>query len=371
MKIRITVSTSYLAIIAIFATLVAAIASPNRMNDLDDLRTSLKNIGSAYTAGRKADAAQALAELGERLYPVDWIREVPSDSWASPSQQRLERINEISQAIGGSENVLVEMAFDRELDGVAHSSARKFLYYAPPSNQLKTALLNKADVSSEAYLLLFETGLFDSNVRAKYTERLQAWVPSSLRIQRADMAVEWGLLEALPVYLEMLQQPFDPSTISFVGNIPAEDPKSSLGRYKVAAQAAMHLGSSGASLLPLIKQRFSEIQTAYPDNHQALTGTLKVAIDVIEGRRNPPIRAAMNGRGAVNLMAGPTPIALAVDVAPVATGMASPDHPPKTVTPPSPAVQAKQSETSLMPWIIGAILLIAVAGGILLKLRRK
>lgn len=367
----------HLITIALFATLVAASASPNRMNDLNDLRTSLKNIGSDYAAGRKADAALALAELSERHYPIDWIREVPSDSWAAPTQERLERINEISQAIAGSESVLVEMAFDRELNGMAHSSARKFLYYAPPSNQLKTTLLSKADVSSEAYLLLFETGLFDSDVRAKYVEGLQAPAPSSLRIQRADMAVEWGLLEALPVYLEMLQRPFDPSTISFVGHIPAEDAKSSLSRYKVAAQAAMHFGPSGVTLLPLLNQRFAEIQAAFPDNHQALTGTLKAAIDVIEGRRNPPIRAAMNGRGALNLMLGASPVALASDEATQAMPatrskqMMPSSTPTKATQQPSAIDQAEPSKSTPWPWIIGAILLLAVAGGILLKLRRK
>ena len=38
---------------------------------------------------------------------------------------------------------------------------------------------------------------------------------------------------------------------------------------------------------------------------------------------------------------------------------------------PSPAVKAEPSKSTPWPWIIGAILLLAVVGGIFLKLRRK
>jgi len=44
---------------------------------------------------------------------------------------------------------------------------------------------------------------------------------------------------------------------------------------------------------------------------------------------------------------------------------------PTTTPKPSPAVQAEQSKSAPWPWIIGAILLLAVAGGILFKFLRK
>lgn len=50
----------------------------------------------------------------------------------------------------------------------------------------------------------------------------------------------------------------------------------------------------------------------------------------------------------------------------------TPSTPPPTATPKaSPVVQAEPSKSFPWPWIIGAILLLAVAGGILLKLQRK
>jgi hypothetical protein len=51
--------------------------------------------------------------------------------------------------------------------------------------------------------------------------------------------------------------------------------------------------------------------------------------------------------------------------------MATPDHQPKSVKAPSPVVQAESPKSSPLPWIIGAILFLAVAGGILFKFLRR
>lgn len=53
------------------------------------------------------------------------------------------------------------------------------------------------------------------------------------------------------------------------------------------------------------------------------------------------------------------------------TPTATHSNPTKATQKPSPVVQSEPSKSSPLPWIIGAILLLAVAGGILLKLRRK
>lgn len=347
----------------------------DRMKDISDMEARLQKIGDAYSAGNMTEAAKALMELSNTHYPIDWIREIPSDNWAAPSEERVTRIEEIGRAIAGSENALVEIAFDRELSGAVNSSARKFLYYAPPSANLKSLLLSKTDQSTEAYRLLFETGLFDAEIRSKFVKGLEPSSPSSLRLERADMAVEWGLSEALPVYTEMLQKPFDPAKVSFVGQIPAEDAGGSLSGYRVAAQAAMHLGDVGKALLPLIKQRFAEIQAAFPDKHQALTGNLIAAIDVLEGRRRPPIHAAINGRGAIKSMRGLSPVALASDstlalprsVASTSTPSDSAESRPTEASSPSRAEAKSPSGFPIVPVAIVAVLI----AGIALYVRRR
>lgn len=60
-------------------------------------------------------------------------------------------------------------------------------------------------------------------------------------------------------------------------------------------------------------------------------------------------------------VAQPTPIPLT----------ATSDHLPKSVSSSSPGAQVEASKSPPWPWIIGAILVLAIAGGILLKLRRK
>jgi len=319
---------------------------------------------------------ELLRKLDKTYNPSRWINEVPSRDMASPSPERLNRINQIANAIAPYEQLLVDIGFDKTLSSDA-DRALDFLWYAAPSPDLKQSLFKEADKNAIAYQVLFETGMFDSQVRSKFIEGLLPSAPAQLRQQRASMASSWGLVEAVPVYMEMLQKPFDPATVSFVGHIPAGDAKSPLSAYRMASQAAMHLGSEGAVLLPLLKQRYSEIQAAFPDKGQVLTGNLKAAIDVLEGRRNPPVHTAINGRGEINLTKGYSPIARTADATPVASTPAPtvnepPFSPTASKPKPSAAVQNDQpQQSSPWFWLIGTILLLAVLGGTLFKFLRK
>lgn len=251
-----------------------------------------------------------LGEIDRRYYPSVWIREVPSPNWASPSAERLSRIEQIAEALTPFEATLVSIAMNPGFGSDA-DRAVNLLWYAKPTETLKRSLLSKADSNPIAYRILFETGLSDEEVRKAFVKGLDASSPEGIRVsQRADMAVTWGLVEAIPVYLELLNKPFNPKTISFVGHIPAQDANSTLGGYNLAARAAMHLGRNGEPLLPLIKERFAEVQKAFPAQQKVLTGSLVSAIDVLEGRREPQNHAAMSGRGVINLSVSYKPVPL-------------------------------------------------------------
>lgn len=277
---------------------------------------------------------ELLRTLDANFNPSLWLNEVPSPDMASPSPERLERIEQIARTIAPYESVLVSLGFNKALGSDA-IRAVNLLWYAAPSPALKERLLGETANDSFAYVVLFETGMFDPQVRSRFVQGLSAPASPELRHQRASMACSWGLVEAIPVYIELLQKPFDPTTISFVGHVPAEDAEGSLSGYRLASEAAMYLGPAGTTLLPLLKQRYSEIQAAFPDKGQVLTGSLKAAIDVLEGRRNPPVHAAINGRGEINLTKGYSPIDRTANTTP-ATFTPAPSANEPAPAPPKP-----------------------------------
>lgn len=273
--------------------------------DLQGLKSDLSRLQERYrSAPRSKETMAQLKVLNENYHLALWIYKIPSLNGASPSPRRLARINEIADAISPYNHMLVDLAFGgRIADDSAY--AVNLLWYSKGGDDLKQELLQVANRNSMAYRMLFNLGLFDQEVRVKFCEGLSS--TSSIRRDRAAMVSDWGLIEALPIYQEMLAEPFDPNSISFVGGVPAVDNKGLLADYKVAANGVMHLGPKAMGLLPLIKKRMLEIQQAFPNYYRMLTGNLQAALDVLEGRSPQSWESAMNARGAINLTNGPEP----------------------------------------------------------------
>jgi hypothetical protein len=271
---------------------------------LQELKSDLNQLRESYQAAPQSKKTIAqLQALNEKYDLSRWIGEVPSSDWASPSAQRLARINEIADAISPYNSMLIDLAFGGS--ATSHtSSAMNLLWYSKGGDDLKYELLQVADRQPMAYQMLFELGLFDQEVRQKYCKGFS--MDPNIRKERASMASDWGLVEALPVYKELLEQDFDPRTISFVGEIPADN-KGTLKGYKIAANGIMHLGSAAGELLSLLKKRISEIKLAFPDRYRPLTGDLQSAMNVLEGKTPQFWETAVDGRGFINLMNGPSP----------------------------------------------------------------
>lgn len=354
---------------AIVALMLFNVARISAM-DLPSFQSALAQMKREHAANPGSPAVRELLQEVDRTHnPARWISEVPSRDMASPSPERLDRIRQIGDAIAPYEQVLVDLAFNKTLGSDA-DRAVDFLWYAKPTPTLKRSLLNASEEHPIAFEVLFETGMFDSEVKAKYIAGLAPSARPELREQRASMAVTWGLLEALPVYVELLQKPFDPTKVTFVGHIPAHDAGSSLSGYGLAVQASLYLGEKAAPLLPLLKVRYAEIERAFPDQAIALGGGLLNAIDVIEGRRPVSINTATNGRGAINLTVGSTPVAQTVASPPTVTPAPSPVTPvpsaapptaPTPVTPiaqtPAPVIERK---APMWPWVVGILALIVI-----------
>lgn len=270
-----------------------------------ELKSDLDRVQKIYQSDPKSKEIMVrLKAINEKCNLSNWIFEIPSLDWASPTPERLARIDEIANIISPHNHMLVDLAFERPATNDT-SYAVNLLWYSKGNDDLKHEMLRVADRNSMAYRMLFNLGLFDQEVRAKFCSGLSS--NSSIRRDRAAMASDWGLIEALSIYREMLAEPFDPNSISFVGGVPAMDNKGLLADYKIAANGVMHLGPRAMGLLPLIKKRLLEIQQAFPNYYRMLTGNLQAALDVLEGRRPQSWESAMNARGAINLTNGPKP----------------------------------------------------------------
>lgn len=141
--------------------------------------------------------------------------------------------------------------------------------------------------------------------------------------------------------------------------------KGILGRYGLEAIAAY--GSQALQYVPILEK-----MAADPIQSQATRDAINAVIEAI---KNPPPQAAATPQvKAVSLVDSsskpPTPTTSAAQTTPVPPA-ATPDQQPKSAASPSSNVQAEPSKSSPWPMVIGAILLLAVAGGVLLKLRRK
>lgn len=104
----------------------------------------------------------------------------------------------------------------------------------------------------------------------------------------------------------------------------------------------------------------------------------------LANHRSPLIDCILQGVTSVTLLSLPSdkpillstasPLAQATPVPPSATPQTTPVPPvatPSQKQPPSPSPTAAETKSTPWPWIIGSLLLLAVAGGVLLKLRRK
>lgn len=296
---------NFIKILAVVISIAGSTLLAQEACDLQGLKFDLSRLQESYRSmPRSKETMAQLKTLNENYHLALWIYKIPSLNGASPSPERLARINEIADAISPYNHMLVDLAFrGRITDDSAY--AVNLLWYSKGGGDLKQELLQVADRNSMAYRMLFNLGLFDQDARAKFCQGLSS--NSSIRRDRAAMASDWGLVEALPIYQEMLAEPFDPNSISFIGGVPAMDNKGLLADYKVAGNGVMHLGPKAAGLLPLIKKRMLEIQQAFPNYYRMLTGNLQAALDVLEGRSPQSWEVAMNGRGTINLVDGPEP----------------------------------------------------------------
>jgi len=353
----------------------------------DRLAEKLFSIYELYTKDPDSNEVdQALKELDQDFPdPANIVREIESENWGNPSPDRIDQIDSLGRVIEPYSAMLVDLAYNR--GGANRHRAERFVWFLPPNDTTKNILIEVSKENLAAFRALFQTGMFDEQVRQSFVQNLAEDQPFESRWKFAQLSAEWGLSEAIPTYEDALSIPFDPTQISFVGHVPAEDGKSGLSYYSVASKGVAHLGSEGQSLLPLLKERLKEIKAAFPDRYNALTAGMTLGIGVLEGRIEQQLETVINGRGAINLTYGHKPIpydelrkltvGLEMDlpmpkIAEAVEKEAAPD--PTIEDKPAEVVFAETAEEDVEQspnwwlWLVGVLV---VVGGLGLALRRK
>jgi len=295
----------------------------------------------AALALEKPDAInQALIRLQGAINQYEFVDRSP---WNNPSPEKQRRRVEIRSALQPivpdlsrlvtaenptlAANSAVILGFSGG-DSAVYKSLKQSLQESPYSSV----------VSSSAYSM-FQLGLADVPVRTAITERLQQYQSESKRdvaFGLLNLASAWPIPEALPVITEILNS------------------NEQIGAKMVAINALIRLGPQAKEALPEIERILQELERQGGDFRDI--NTAKRAIMLVSGRGETPQPATSVA----------TPVQ-STPIPPSATLMQQPkSSPPDT---PSPSVGETKSSPWL--WIIGSILLLAVMGGILLKLRRK
>jgi len=373
------IRTSQKVILFLFSALSLA-ASDSQ----DQLAEKLFSVFKLYTeAADSKKIDQALIELDQNFPdPADIVREIESKNWGNPSPDRIDQIDTLGKVIEPYSSMLVDLAYRR--GGANRHRAERFIWFLPPNDATKNVLLEVSKENPAAFRALFQTGMFDEKVRQSFVENLTNDQPFESRWKFAQLSAEWGLAEAVPTYEDALSLPFDPTQISFVGHIPAENGRSGLSYYRIASTAAAHLGSEGHSLLPLLKERLKEIRASFPDRYNVLTAGMALGVGVLEGSIEQQLETVINGRGAINLIYGYRPIPydeLRKLTVSFENDTPTPEvvEPVETITAPEPeikdpaeAITAEPSkehdEKSSNWWLIGVLV---VVGAISLAVRRK
>lgn len=303
--------------------------SQNVSNEVVALKSAL--------ASEKPDAInQALIGLQGAINQYEFVDRSP---WNNPSPEKQQRRIEIRSALQPLVPDLSKLVTAENPTLAANSAV--ILGFSDGGSAVYESLKQSLQespyssvVSNVAYSM-FQLGLADVPVRTAITERLQEYQSENKRdvaFGLLNVASAWSIPEALPVIIEILQS------------------NEQIGAKMVAINALIRLGQQAKEALPEIERLLQELEQNGGDFRDI--NTIKRAIMLVSGR-------------------GDSPQAVIPSMATVQTTPVPPVTTPSQKQPPSPSPTAAETKSTPWPWIIGAILLLAVVGGILLKLLRK
>jgi hypothetical protein len=343
-----------------------------------DLPHRLADVNRRLLSAKSPDDYEKLSqEIQDINYWISQsILSAESQDIANPSEQRRAVIAKAAEIIRPYNRLLVETAFSnsRAAERVARQS-RSLLDYTAPDDVLRQSLESVARSESlaglEPYRVLFEHRLLDESLRTVIVAKIEQEQDPKTQQSMALASAEMGFDVAVEACQEILSNPF--SAEGMIGSTGVNGDNATLINYGKALKAILYLGPKANALLPLLEQRRDEIVSALGNEAaRPYIGGFQAAILCVQGDRPVATVTAVNGSG---ILSQPQH-----DPAMPSQSASKPEplSPAYQANTPKPAVQSataqstKQSQqSSSWPWIMGAYLLLAVVGGILLKLRRK
>ncbi|NJM54905.1 MAG: hypothetical protein HC841_02345 [Verrucomicrobiae bacterium] len=363
-------------VIWMWSMLLAVVMVNAHADTISQINSNLERLRAANKLAEsvRGENNDQLVRDTQRLIQM-YVREADQNDWATPSPERLKRLNKVADAIQPYTSLLIQLGSpykkDFKMEQVIVQGTEQYnqgvlnlLSYAKPSDELKDQLLQLAHVPNPrgtaraAYNLIFQLGMDTADVREEIVKRMADYQPESYKSSAANeifysAGAEWRIEEAVPLYMKELQRDY-------------KNKDELNGRVRAVANAVRGLGSKASAILPLLQQQLARMKAENTDFRDI--NVVEGAIRAVEGKDPIEPLLAVSGAGPIGqnpLPASSTPTAV-LQTTPVPS-VATPTQ--KQTPVPSPTA----AETKSMPWrwIIGAILLLAVVGGVLFKFLRK
>jgi len=337
-----------------------SLISEVRANVIQQLKAKVDGLASAT----EPDEQSKLAIEVQRLIQV-YVRQADQNDWANPSAERLRRLDEVGNVITPVVPKLIELGMPSEKT-LGVNEVFNLMSYAKPSEELKQQLLDLANlekstlqghqVTKRAYGLLVEHGLATPDVRQEIASIMADYKDSQKTPEAAAIysgAKEWRLVEALPIYIDLLQREY-------------RSKEEQNWRVRSVAESVRGLGPKASAILPLLQQQLARMKAENADFRDI--NVVEGAIRAVEGK--DPIEPLLTvsgagpiGRNPLPTSSTPTAAVEATPVQPVATPMQ------KQTPAPSPTAETKSSPG--FPIVPVAIISSVIVGIVFCLLRRK
>lgn len=258
---------------------------------LSGIRADLEDLEAFYssTGEKRGDALKKTAKI-KRAISI-YVREADENDWATPSRERIQRLDRIAALMHDYRAVLMAMGTpSKEVQG--NQNARGLLYFAPPTDDLREKLHRLAHVENprgaarDAYAIIVNLGLDTPAIRKEIVTRISRF--GSTEDSGAEevffAASEWRIPETVGVYLRAIETP----------EIAKEDLAVRVG---LLAETARNLGPAAKEAEPLLLRHLARLEKE--GGHRSNMDAIKSAIRAINGEEVALPMLAISGRGVV------------------------------------------------------------------------
>jgi len=289
----------------LYILLLAFFVSTTRANSLDSNRllNDLATVSQLLSSGRKVEASEHLrtSKIYERIW--SYTHSQAGVDFQNPSNQQLDRANEVADLITPYQSTLIELAQpDSKLQYKLNTRAYDILDFSHPTAEVHDAMLDIiANTKNDTAKSKAFNTIYDLRLEGDESQKLlDEWILDEQGTLREEMVDSLGILNRLAIpgyeeqFLEVLSNGFDED-----GNILYSTPM-----YGLAASYLMLDGNAQSEMLPIIEKAMDQYRKA-KNTDQALTNNTLRKFErlksVLLGQSSPARAHAINGSGLIGL----------------------------------------------------------------------